>query len=250
VRRHAQRALAALALLWAAFAGTPALADAEDCPDVGLVPELTRMTKFKDGKGRTIDDIQYDIVVQSTSQPVCREKDRRVYVSLQLAFAAQRAKAEAGGRIEFSYFVAIRHRVTGAIVAKEVFPVGAAWPQGRTSAVLEEELEQVTIPIRKDEKPIYYAILVGLQLSEDQLAYNRQRRGEVPGARPAGAPGAPPAGLPMLPGMAPAGAAPPASAPQLPGMAPTGAATAPPGAPALPGSGAQPALPTLPTQSN
>lgn len=231
MRRYAQHALAGLALLVSAILGGLPAGAAEECPDVGLVPELTRMTKFKDGTGRTVDDIQYDLVVQSTSKPVCREKDRRVFVTLQIAFAAQRLRAEAGGRIEFSYFVAIQHRVTREIIAKEVFPVGVAWPQGRTSAVLEEELEQVTIPIRKDEKPVYYAILVGLQLTEEQLAYNRARRGEVPGARPAG--GGPPAPLPMLPG-----------------QAPTGAAASPPGAPALPGSGTQPALPTLPTQSN
>jgi len=233
VRRYAQHALAGLALLAVASAGLPALGAEEDCPDVGLVPELTRMTKFKDGQGRTIDDIQYDVVVQATSQPVCREKDRRVYVTLQIAFAAQRARAAAGGRIEFSYFVAIRHRVTGEIIAKEVFPVGVNWPQGRTSAVLEEELEQVTIPIRKDEKPIYYAILVGLQLTEEQLDFNRVRRGEVVQPRAAG--GAQPARGPGLP--------------TLPGMPPAGAAASPPGAPPLPGSGAPPALPTLPTQT-
>lgn len=220
-------ALALYALALVVLGAAPALADAEDCPDVGLVPELTRMTKFKDGAGRTVGDIQYDVVVQSTSQPVCREKDRRVYVSMQIAFAAQRARAEAGGRIEFSYFVAIRHRVTGEIVTKEVFPVGVNWPQGRTTAVLEEELEQVTIPIRKDEKPIYYAILVGLQLTEDQLNYNRTRRGEAIEPRAAGG------RLPTLP--------------TLPGQAPAGTAAGPPGAPSLPGSGASQALPTLPT---
>ncbi len=232
MRGLARRTAALILSAVLAFAAAPALADAEDCPDVGLVPELTRMTKFKDGKGRTLDDIQYDVVVQATSQPVCREKDRRVYVTLQIAFAAQRARPDPGGRIEFSYFVAIRHRVTGEIVAKEVFPVGVNWPQGRTSAVLEEELEQVTIPIRKDEKPIYYAILVGLQLTEEQLAYTRARRGEAVAPR---APGSPPPG---------------GSLPTLPGMAPTGAAASPPGAPALPGSGARPTLPTLPQQQN
>jgi hypothetical protein len=190
----------ALALLVFAARPGPALADPEDCPDIGLVPELTRLTKFKQGEGRTLDDVRYDVVVRSISQPVCSEKDRKVRVGLRLEFATQRGRAEKSSRVEFSYFVAIRHRVSGEIVTKEVFPVAFDLPQGRDGAVAEEELEQVTIPIRKDEKGLYYAILIGLQLSEDELNYNRLRRGETIEPRPPGlAPGQRP--LPTLPGL-------------------------------------------------
>ena len=64
VRRLAQQALtrlrpaiAALGMVLAGIAGIgPALADPEDCPDFGLVPELTRLTQFKNGPGRTMDE--------------------------------------------------------------------------------------------------------------------------------------------------------------------------------------------------
>jgi hypothetical protein len=105
--------------------------------------------------------------------------------------------------VEFSYFVAIRHRVSGEILTKEVFPVAFDLPRGRDSVVAEEELEQVTIPIKKGEQGRYYAILIGLQLSEDELNYNRQRRGEAVAPRPPGTlPGQRPAApLPTLPGL-------------------------------------------------
>jgi hypothetical protein len=178
----------------------PALADPEDCPDIGLVPELTRLTKFRQGEGRTLDDVRYDVFVRSVSQPVCSEKDRKVRVGLRLEFAAQRGRSEKGSRIEFSYFVAIRHRVSGDIVTKEIFPVAFDLPQGRDGVVAEEELEQVMIPIKKGEQGRYYAILIGLQLSEEELVYNRRRRGEVAEPRSPGAtPGQRP--LPTLPGL-------------------------------------------------
>lgn len=217
VRRLAQQALtrfsfaAALALLVGVAAAGPAWADPEDCPDFGLVPELTRLTQFKNGPGRTLDDVRYDIVVRNFGQPTCSLKDRRVRVNVRLEFSAERGRSEPGSRIEFSYFVAIRHRVTGDIVMKEVFPVAFNLPQGRDNVVIEEELEQVTIPIKKDEEGRYYAILVGLQLTEEQLAFNRQRRGEreppppAPGQAAGGQPGAPPQrALPTLPGLPPA----------------------------------------------
>ncbi len=203
------------ALAWIAFAA-PAPAAEEDCPDIGMVPELTRLTQFKDGQGRTVDDIGYDIVVSALGQPVCRDKDRFVNVAMRIAFSVQRGRNAPPGRTQFSYFVAIMHRVTKQIIAKEIFPIAFDFPQGRGSVALEEELEQVRFRYTKDERPLYYAILIGLQLTEEQLAYNRQRRGESPDA-----PRAAPSALPTLPGLpgAPSaqGAAPPASAtPQLP----------------------------------
>lgn len=217
VRRLAQQALtrlspaiAALGLLAGVAGIGPALAEPEDCPDFGLVPELTRLTQFKNGPGRTMDDVRYDIVVRNFGQATCGLKDRKVRVSVRLEFAVERGRAEQGSRVEYAYFVAIRHRVTGDIVTKEVFPVAFDLPKGRDSVVVEEELEQVTIPIKKDEEGRYYAILVGLQLTEDQLAFNRRRRGEQPAppaasGQPAGAPGQPAARpLPTLPGLPPA----------------------------------------------
>lgn len=222
LRRCFQALLLAAALLLPS-AGA-ALADPEDCPDFGLVPELTRLTRFKDGPGRTMDDVRYDVIVRGFGDPTCSEKDRRARVRVRLEFAIERGRAEQGSRIEFSYFVAIRHRVSGEIVTKEVFPVAFDLPKGRDSVVFEEELEQVTIPIRKDEKGQYYAVLVGLQLTEEQLNFNRLRRGEtIEPARPTG-----PAALPTLPGM-PGGGTSGAPAPAQPANRPAQ------GVPALPG---------------
>jgi len=206
-----RRSLAALALALLALVagGSPALADPEDCPDFGLVPELTRLTEFKNGPGRTMDDVRYDIVVRGFGQPTCSLKDRKVRVNVRLEFAVERGQALESPRVQFSYFVAIRHRVTGDIVTKEVFPVVFNLPNDRASVVIEEELEQVTIPIKKDEEGRYYAILIGLQLSEEQLEFNRRRRGERPAPPPApgqapGQPGQPQRALPTLPGLPPA----------------------------------------------
>lgn len=206
---HALRA-GVLALALGGIAA-PAAAQQEDCPDTGLVPELTRLTQFGEGAGRTLDDVRYDVVVRSMSPPACREKDRRVNMAMRLNFDVQRGRTTPAGRVQFSYFVAIMHRVTKQIIAKEVFPVVFDFPANRGTVVIEEELEQVRFRLAKDEKPIYYAILVGLQLTEEQLAYNRVRRGESPEAAraAAGGKGAVPA-LPTLPGLT---GAPPVQAP-------------------------------------
>lgn len=225
MHRALLRSAAALALIWGyAFP----LSAAEDiCPDIGLVPELTRLTKFKDGPGRTLDDVRYDVIIRQLSEPICREKDRRVSVAMLVNFDALRGRSDPGGRVQFTYFVAIMHRVTHEILTKQEFPVAFDFPQGRSSVVIEEELEQIQFRISKDEQPIYYAILIGLQLDEEQLAFNRLRRGEQPSA-----PGAPAQRrqlptLPTLPGAAPQGAP--------PGQAPAPAQAAP-----------KPILPTLP----
>ncbi len=225
IHRTLLRSAAALALI--AGCADPLSAAEDVCPDIGLVPELTRLTKFKDGPGRTYDDVRYDVIIRQLSEPICREKDRRVSVAMLVNFDALRGRADPGGRVQFTYFVAIMHRVTHEIITKQEFPVAFDFPQGRGGVVIEEELEQITFPLAKEEQPIYYAILIGLQLDEEQLAYNRQRRGEQP--EPPGA-AAQRNQLPALPTL-PTG---------LPGSAPPGQAPAP--AQAAPKS----TLPTLP----
>jgi hypothetical protein len=232
-------------MLAAASLAGPALAAEEDCPDIGLVPELTRLTQFKEGQGRTLDDIAYDIVISAFGPPACRDKDRFVNVAMRVAFSVQRGRNAPAGRTQFSYFVAIMHRVTKQIIAKEVFPVAFDFPQGRGSVAIEEELEQVRFRYTKDEKPIYYAVLVGLQLNEEQLAYNRLRRGESPDAPRPAAPA-----MPVLPGFGSAPAAPQGQAPagqapvgQTAAPAPAGLPQAPPQAPA---ARPTPVLPQLP----
>jgi hypothetical protein len=228
-RFRARLAAQGLALsLGLAAAAAPAWAAEDECPDTGLVPELTRLTQFKDGSGRTLDDVRYDIVIRAMTPPVCRERNRFVNATTRLVFDAQRGRAAASPRVQFSYFVAIMHRVTKEIIAKEVFPVTFDFPEGRAVVTIEEELEQVRFRLGKDEKPIYYAVLVGLQLSEEQLGYNRQRRGESPDAPRATAPA-----LPTLPGFA------------LPGQAPA-ASPAPPAQGQAPQQRPVPAVPQLP----
>jgi hypothetical protein len=63
----------------------------------------------------------------------------------------------------------------GSIRAKEVFDSPIEFQKGRRRAGVFEEIEQV-IELGKEETGASYEIIVGFQLTREQLERNRKRR--------------------------------------------------------------------------
>ena len=61
------------------------------------------------------------------------------------------------------------------ILAKEIFTSIVPFPEGRSQAGVVEELEQI-IPLPDRKAGPNYEIIVGFQLTEEQLQQNRKRR--------------------------------------------------------------------------
>jgi len=87
---------------------------------------------------------------------------------------AQRGPASRGAEANFPFFVAVTDRDQN-ILAKEVFDSVVEFPEGRRRAGVFEEVEQ-QIALRDEETGDDYEIIVGFQLSRDQLDRNRARR--------------------------------------------------------------------------
>ena len=89
------------------------------------------------------------------------------------------ARAASGQKPFFShpFFVAITSD-NGDILAKEIFAASLTYPAGADSQTYTERLRQV-IPIDNRDRGANYKVLVGFQLTPDQLAYNRKKLAEV-----------------------------------------------------------------------
>jgi hypothetical protein len=163
-------ALAALALLTACGLGEKREAA---CPQ-GIVPaDSATVTRFRDGPGRDLTDVIAEgeivnILVQ------CRYDKRGVTVDLQVAIAANRGPADRSRVAEFDYFVALVDPEQN-ILAKEPFRVKFEFRDNRTRLGLVEELEP-RLPLADVMKGPEYRVLVGFQLTPEELAWNRSNR--------------------------------------------------------------------------
>ena len=158
--------VAAVALLSACNRTPPA------CPRASIISDGATVTKFREGTGRDLTDV----VAQGEIVDVAVECDydrRGVDVALQVAIAAQRGPADRTRVAEFDYFVAVADSQRN-ILAKEVFRVRFQFQnQARTGTI--EEIEP-RIPLKSRADGVEYQIIVGFQLTPDEIDWNRTQR--------------------------------------------------------------------------
>ena len=171
-----RRAVAAASLfVLAACSGEPPIA--AQCPAGGILPDANTIVQFRDGGGRDITDmvVQAQIVdIRIGCVYATRRNKAAVTLDLQIAFAAERGPADRARRAALPYFVAI---VDGErnVVARENFVAGFEWTDNRPRVGRVDQWEPY-IPLKSNFDGPSYQIMVGFQLTADQLAWNRSQR--------------------------------------------------------------------------
>jgi hypothetical protein len=149
------------------------------CPRAGIVPDANVMVLFREGAGRDLTDVvaQAQIVdVAVTCEYSAARRPPGMTLDLQVALAAERGPADRARRATLPYFVAILDGDQN-IVAKEFFEARFEFPDNRTRVGRVDELEP-RIPLRSNFDGPSYRLMIGFQLTPDQLAWNRRQRGE------------------------------------------------------------------------
>lgn len=147
--------------------------DPRACPRVSILNEAARVVVYRDGPGRDLIDVRHEMQIGDISWS-CKYSETQVRVLAKISILAQRGPASEAPQAQASYFVAVTEGGE-TILAKEVFRSAIAFPEGRSQAGVFEEIEQI-IPLSDSEAGPNYEIIVGFQLTEDQLKHNRKRR--------------------------------------------------------------------------
>lgn len=176
------------------------------CPAVGIPDYTGDVTTFAPANARTADAI--DLAATMTNvRTQCDDSGDRVYATATFDVLATRRNTAGARTVELPYFVTVL-RGGSSVVAKRVatvtlsFPDGQGWAQGKGTAGSYIDRSEATLPadIREritrrrkageDQAAIdplsepdvraalaraNFEMLVGFQLSEDQLVYNATR---------------------------------------------------------------------------
>lgn len=156
-----------------AFDSTPPPA----CPRAAIVDEAKAAAYYREGAGRDITDVAFEVAIPSLTG-VCEYDfdEGRATVSsvLTIGIEAKRGPAGDSDAVEVPYFVAVVDP-DRRILAKEVFRPRLSFAESGIRAQTVEEIEQI-IPIGADYVGEDYEILVGLQLDRGQLEENLKRK--------------------------------------------------------------------------
>lgn len=167
-----KRAFVGMAVAVVAFAlwTLPAVA-AGSCPKIAILSDAAQLVQA-DAKAKQTGAIDY---VASLGQPKVSCVQATGAVQSSLSFQVEGASGEKQPRpASLPYFVAI---MDGSQVwAKQVFTVTLRFTANERAVKQTETVERVRIPLKAGKSGGDYRILVGFQLTPEQIAHNRNKR--------------------------------------------------------------------------
>ena len=149
--------------------------NAGPCPSQGAIYDVARYVKFADGDDQLYSNIEYtgEIIDVRT---FCRYyEDDPLQAEIEIDFAFGKGELATSDVHSFPYFVAVTRR-NGKVLAKEFFTASADFDGKRLTGVTEL-IGKIQIP-RSDSSisGSNFEILVGFDLTEEQLQFNRDGR--------------------------------------------------------------------------
>ncbi|MEI8393670.1 MAG: hypothetical protein WCF85_02965 [Rhodospirillaceae bacterium] len=141
------------------------------CPKVGIVRGANMVTLFGPGPGRKpVDVVGRGLIADYSGN--CTYDNSGVTVDVSLALVGERGPATTGGPLPLTYFVAVS-APDGTVVTKQEFSTTIDFTSGGPRAGSREDLSP-HIPLPKGQNAGGYQLLVGFQLTPEQLDYNRR----------------------------------------------------------------------------
>ena len=152
------------------------------CPSVGVLSEAATLTSFAPGTGRDLVDVDHEAEIVDVSSGCTYEgdpgdSDRVLIVAVAPSIEASRGPANETREAVFDYFVSVVD-ASGNVRSKQRFSVGVRFEGNRTRIRFRDDDPPVTvnIPAPTDSAVAGTKILVGFQLSAEQLEYNRRQQ--------------------------------------------------------------------------
>ena len=168
------------------LAGCGLIDDPPPCPGVSILDQARLLTLYRDGTGRDLADVAFEVELRNVSARCDLDIDEEEGGSVRVAFdlsiratrgpAALAAGAAGTDRLSIPFFVALTD-ANRQIVAKEVFGAEIAFAANDMRARTVEAIEQ-WIPLGPGESGAAYETLVGIQLTPAQLEDARRRKAQ------------------------------------------------------------------------
>lgn len=156
------------------------------CARAMILGDADQIIRFRDGPGRDILDISYSgrisRVFADCEYEMNKDRTGVMAVRVYVAIDAERGPANTDRVAPYRYFVTLVDAKREPI-AKNVFDLAAQFPGNVTRTVLTDDTVEMKVPIAAGQSGKDFTILVGFQLSEGQLEFNRRTRIEKERAR-------------------------------------------------------------------
>lgn len=144
-----------------------------NCPSVLILADAEHFTQFRPGRGRDVTDIVAEGEITGF-KGTCEfgKHNASLEMTLSVSFSLTRGAANSDGVVNFPYFVAVPSMYPDP-AGKAVMPATVQFPTNMSKMRYSDEELQLSLPLGDGRSGPSYEVIIGFQLDEDQLAYNR-----------------------------------------------------------------------------
>jgi len=146
------------------------------CPTLALPADLADLTRYQADSPPDLSTLVLDARVTGVDA-ACRRgsRDRSVDATIALRFRIDRGPAATGRGVQLPWFIALLDASTDEVVNRQTFVVPAQFAPNTTRATFTSAPVEISFPIGQGRRAQDYRVLVGFQLTADELAMNRRR---------------------------------------------------------------------------
>jgi hypothetical protein len=150
--------------------------NAGPCPLMGVLYDNSRIVDFAQPDAMRYANIEYTGEMQGV-RGLCRYVGADpITMSMEIEMAFGRGPASTSDRQTYRYWVAVTRRGR-APIEKVYFDIDVRWPRGENVVTRTEEIRRIVIPRANEEiSGENFEILVGFELTPEQLQFNRDGR--------------------------------------------------------------------------
>jgi len=167
----ARLALPLLAAALLAGCGDGSMKFAPACPQIALLAEGADLTRFA-GQGRDVLDRVLEARLTGVDGACRAGRGGDVVATLKVQAELRRGPAAQGRRLQLPYFVAVLEG--DRILDRKEFTLDASFPANVDGIRLAGEELELRFPNTAERGAARYRVVVSLQLTQEELAFNRR----------------------------------------------------------------------------
>jgi hypothetical protein len=143
-----------------------------NCPSAAVLAPASTLTAFPPNAAKDPAAALYTVgLVDAKTDCELDPEEGQTESSLELTFRAKRSAADQAATYKVPYFVAV---VQGTrVLSKRIFWINFGFSAGEKSTSFQDSVASTVINLENGKKPYDYELISGIQLTHEQLEYNK-----------------------------------------------------------------------------
>lgn len=150
---------------------------APPCPRPALISGLADLTRFRPGGGKDLTDtvVQGRVLGLGGECKFTEKGSLTVETTVTVSAEFQRGPAMQGREVTAPLFIAVTEGDN--VLDKQVIQFPVEFPPNVDHVTVTSQPVRLVLPSTRTQSPAAFSIVVGFQLTQDELATNKQRAG-------------------------------------------------------------------------